>query len=303
MSLAESTLGPSVYVAARRPTRLQDYWALTKPEVTFLVLIAAGLGSVMASSSLRTLALMNGLLGTALVAAGTATLNHYLERTHDAKMRRTASRPLPGGRLRPREVLRFGLLLSIAGALYLALVVNLLSSLIGLLALANYLCLYTPLKRRTALCTLIGAFSGAAPVLMGWSAVRNNLPLEAWVLYAILFVWQFPHFLAIAWIYREDYARAGMLMLPPKDDDGEVTFRQILVCSAALVPLSLAPVLFGMTGRAYMVSALLLSFGFFYFAYRASRHRSKGSARHLLHASVIYLPIVYSMMVIDKGAW
>src|SRR5262249_39233467 len=151
-------------------------------------------------------------------------------------------------------------------------------------------------KRRTSLCTLIGAFPGAAPVLMGWSAVQNGLPLEAWVLYAILFVWQFPHFLAIAWIYRDDYARAGMLMLPPQDHDGTATFRHILVFSAALVPLSLAPAFFGMTGRSYMFSAVLLSLGFLYFACRASQQRSKGCARYLLHASVIYLPLIYSMM-------
>jgi protoheme IX farnesyltransferase len=282
---------------------LQDYLSLAKPEVTFLVLIAAGLGCVMASASLNVMVLIHALVGTALVAAGTATLNHYIERVHDAKMRRTANRPLPSGRLTPQEVLRFGLVLSIVGVVYLAAIVNLLTSIIGLLALLSYLGLYTPLKRRTPFCTLIGAFPGAAPVLMGWAAVQNSLSLEAWLLYAILFVWQFPHFLAIAWIYREDYSRAGMLMLPPKDADGSATFRQIMVCTAALIPLSLAPALYGMVGKAYVISALLLGLGFLYFAYRASQHRSKGHAKRLLHVSVIYLPIVYAVMVIDKGAW
>jgi protoheme IX farnesyltransferase len=194
-------------------------------------------------------------------------------------------------------------MLSTTGVLYLGFVVNVLSSVIGLLALLSYLWLYTPLKRQTPLCTLIGAFPGAAPVLMGWSAAQNALPFEAWILYAILFVWQFPHFLAIAWIYREDYARAGMLMLPLADEEGDATFRQILICTGALIPLSLAPFVFGMTGKAYMLCACLLGLGFFYFAYRASRCRSKGYARQLLHASVIYLPIVYSVMVADKVGW
>jgi protoheme IX farnesyltransferase len=303
MNLADSSFSRSVTVITRRPSSLQDYLALTKPEVTFLVLIAAGLGCIMASTPLNVTVLIHALVGTALVAAGTATLNHYIERAHDAKMRRTANRPLPSGRLMPQEVLRFGLVLSIVGVVYLAVIVNFLTSIIGLLALLSYLCLYTPMKRRTPFCTLIGAFPGAAPVLMGWSAIQNALPLEAWLLYAILFVWQFPHFLAIAWIYREDYARAGMLMLPPRDADGAMTFRQIMVCTTALIPVSLAPALFGMVGKAYVVSALLLGLGFLYFSYRASQHRSKGYAKQLLHVSVIYLPIVYAVMVIDKGGW
>jgi heme o synthase len=303
MNLADSTASGSVPVIARRPSPLRDYLSLTKPEVTLLVLIATGLGCIMASTSTSASALVHALVGTALVAAGTATLNHYLERSHDARMRRTANRPLPSGRLAPQEVLRFGLVLSVAGVVYLAAIVNLLTSVIGLLALLSYLGLYTPLKRRTAFCTFIGAFPGAAPVLMGWAAVQNALPREAWLLYAILFVWQFPHFLAIAWIYREDYARAGMLMLPPNDLDGAMIFRQIMVCTTALIPLSLAPALLGMAGKTYLVLALLLGLGFLYFAHRASQHRSKGYAKQLLHVSVIYLPIVYAVMVLDKGAW
>jgi len=283
------------------PSRLQDYLALTKPEVTFLVLMATGLGCIMASSFFNLKVLLHALVGTALVAAGTATLNHYLERVHDGKMRRTANRPLPAGRLMPQQVLRFGLALSLGGVFYLALIVNVLTSLVGLAALLSYLGLYTPLKRRTTLCTFIGAFPGAAPVLMGWTAAQNRLPLEAWALYAILFVWQFPHFLAIAWMYREDYARAGMLMLPVSDTKGDSTFRQILAYSLALIPLSLMPAFLGMVGNIYFFSAVVFGLGFFYFAYRASLHRSKVYARHLLHASVLYLPLVYAIMVIDKG--
>ena len=285
----------------RHPSRWHDYLALTKPEVTFLVLMATGLGCIMASSSFNLKVLFHALVGTTLVAAGTATLNHYLERVHDAKMRRTASRPLPAGRLMPRRVLGFGLALSLAGVFYLAFIVNFLTSFVGLAALLSYLGLYTPLKRHTTLCTFIGAFPGAAPVLMGWTAAQNRLPLEAWALYAILFVWQFPHFLAIAWMYREVYARAGMLMLPGRDGKGDATFRQILGYSLALIPLSLVPTFLGMAGNIYLFSAVVFGLGFFYFAYRASLHRSKVYARHLLHASVIYLPLVYAIMVIDKG--
>ena len=283
-----------------RFSKVSDYFCLIKPEVTFLVLIATGLGSFMAAESLNLWVLFHTLLGTALVAGGTATLNHYMERSHDGKMRRTASRPLPSGRLTPEEVFRFGVILSFAGVVYLALLINILTSLIGLATLLSYLFVYTPLNRRTTLCTLIGAFPGAAPALMGWAAVRNNLGIEAWALYAILFIWQFPHFLSIAWMYREDYARAGMLMLPACDPKGNAAFRQILGYSLALIPVSLLPVFLGMTGNIYLLLALVSGLGFFYFAYQASLHRSKHQAKVLLHATVIYLPIVYLVMVLDK---
>ncbi len=295
-------LNSVVVPAVVRPSRLMDYLALTKPEVTLLVIIATGLGSVMAAPVLNPLLLFHALLGTALVAGGTATLNHYSERFHDAKMRRTANRPLPAGRLTPSLVFCFGLALSVVGVLYLALLVNVLTSLIGLATLLSYLWIYTPLKRRTTFCTFIGAFPGAAPVLMGWASVRNNLDAEAWLLYAILFVWQFPHFLSIAWMYREDYARAGMLMLPSGDSLGNSTFRQILAYSAALIPLSLAPAFVGMAGEVYLWSASVLGVIFFYFAYRASVQRTKIHAKHLLHATVIYLPLLYVALVLNKVA-
>jgi protoheme IX farnesyltransferase len=286
-----------------RPSWVMDYVTLVKPEVTFLVLIATGLGCAMASNSINLLLLFHALIGTALVAGGTATLNHYVERSHDSKMRRTANRPLPAGRLTPEEVFRFGVSLSAGGVLYLAFVVNVLTSLIGLTTLASYLLLYTPLKRRTSLCTFIGAFPGAAPALMGWAAVRNNLAFEAWVLYAILFIWQFPHFLAIAWMYREDYARAGMLMLPVSDTKGDATFRRILTCSLALIPVSLIPSFAGMAGNFYLSAALVLGLGFSYFAYNASRQRTKAQARQLVHATVIYLPLLYAAMVMNKASF
>ncbi len=189
MNLSSESIKPYPVI---QQSRVKDFISLTKPEVLFLVLITTGLGCVMASDSLNLLVMFHALIGTALVASGTAALNHYLEREHDARMHRTARRPLPSGRLKPEEVLRFGMGLSLAGTAYLALTLNLLTSLIGLAALLSYLLLYTPLKRRSRLCTFVGAFPGAAPVLMGWAAVRGELSPEAWVLYAILFLWQFP---------------------------------------------------------------------------------------------------------------
>src|SRR5215831_6082417 len=232
---------------AHLPARLMDFVSLTKPEVLLLVLITTGAGCLMASDSLDLLTLFNALLGTALVAGGTAALNHYAERRYDARMRRTANRPLPAGRLSPRAVLRFGIILSVSGTIYLTVACNLLTGAIGLAALLSYLLLYTPLKRRSDLCTLIGAFPGAAPILMGWTAVRDEITVGGWILYFILFFWQFPHFLAIGWMYRDDYARARMFMLPRDDHDGVIAFRQVWIMSAALIAMSLFPAALGMT--------------------------------------------------------
>lgn len=281
-------------------SRLQDYISLTKPEVLFLVLISAGLGCIMASESLDLLVLLHTLVGTALVAGGTAALNHYLERSYDAKMRRTAQRPLPAGRLKPREVLLFGVVLSMAGGIYLALTLNLLTSLIGLAALLSYLLLYTPLKRRSRLCTFVGAFPGAAPVLMGWSAARGDLGPEAWVLFTLLFLWQFPHFLAIGWMYREDYARAGMLMIPEDDGSGRATFGLIRLTTQALVAASFLPTAMGMTGRVYLCSVFLLGLGLLYVVNRAAAERSGAMVKRLLHATVIYLPLLFLFLVLYR---
>jgi len=293
-----SAEGPATTVVQH--SRAKDFISLTKPEVLFLVLITTGLGCVMASESLNLIVLFHALIGTALVASGTAALNHYLEREHDARMHRTARRPLPSGRLKPQEVLRFGIGLSLAGTAYLALTLNLLTSLIGLAALLSYLLLYTPLKRRSRLCTLVGAFPGAAPVLMGWSAVRGDLAPEAWVLYAILFLWQFPHFLAIGWMYREDYARAGMLMIPEEDRSGRVTFGLIRLTAQALVVVSFLPTVMGMAGRVYLCSAFLLGLGLLYVVNRAAAAASGAAAKHLLHATVIYLPLLFLFLVVYR---
>jgi heme o synthase len=220
-----------------------------------------------------------------------------MERHFDAQMRRTAKRPLPAGRIIPSRALWFGVLLSVAGGLYLALLVNSLASLLAMLTLATYLLFYTPLKRKTPLCTLVGAFPGAAPPLIGWAGARGSLNLEAWVLYPIVFFWQFPHFMAIAWIYREDYARAGYRTLPRGESRGSFMAWQILVFSVALIPVSLIPALVREAGLVYFVGALVLSSGFFCYAGRLAFYRSNSTARRTLFASIVYLPLIFSLLM------
>jgi protoheme IX farnesyltransferase len=280
-----------------------DYWILTKPEVNFLVLVSTLVGFYLASPEhLNWTLLVHTLLGTLLVASGTATLNQFAERKFDAQMRRTFRRPLPAGRLPAAHALWFGILLSLAGGLYLALAVNALSSFLALLTLSTYLLLYTPLKRKTSWCTVVGAFPGAMPPLIGWAAARGSLGLGAWVLYAMLFLWQFPHFLSIAWMYREDYARAGYLMLPADDRVGRSMARQILVCSLVLLPVSLIPAWLGQVGLIYFFGAMLLGLGFFHYGARLAASRTNAVARRLLFASVVYLPLVFGLMMLDKVA-
>jgi protoheme IX farnesyltransferase len=295
-TVATNTAAPTFSIS-----RAMDFVTLSKPEITFMVMLACAVGGVMASTSPDTWNLLHALFGTAFVASGAAALNQYLEREDDGKMRRTASRPLPARRLTPRQALYFGAGLSVTGTLYLAYAVNILTSLIGVAALLSYLFLYTPLKHRTRLCTLIGAFPGAAPILMGWSAMQGSLSPHAWLLYSILFLWQFPHFLAIAWLYREDYAEAGMLMLPNGDNEGGNTFRRIWIVSLLLIVATLMPCFVGMTGKVYPCFALFLAAGLLFFVYRLSSRRSKNAARQLLHATVVYLPLLYLLMVLDKS--
>src|SRR6185312_13170066 len=211
--------------------------------------------------------------GTGLVAAGAATLNQFMERALDGNMRRTSKRPLPAGKLTARAAFVFGISLSAVGTIYLIEFLNTLTALVGLLTLFSYLFVYTPLKRKTRLCTLVGAIPGAAPVLMGWAAVRNNLGLEAWALFAILFLWQFPHFFAIGWLYREDYARAGMLMLPSSADENDerTVFEHILVSTQFLFVASLFPAFIAQSGKLYFASAMILGICFYYFAYQAAQ--------------------------------
>jgi len=283
---------------------LAHYWALTKPEVNFLIAITTFAGFCLAlpthSHPFPFLQLIHTLLGTLLVAGGTGTLNQYVERYYDAQMRRTARRPLAAGRLDASAALRFGILLSCTGVIYLAVAVSALASLLALLTLASYIFLYTPLKRKTPLCTLVGALPGAMPPLIGWAGASGRLSLEAWVLYAMLFLWQFPHFMAIAWMYREDYARAGYLVLPFGEQRGPFMAWQSLVPSFVLVPLSLTPAFLGHAGLIYSLGALLLSGGFLYYGTQLALRRSNPPARRLLFASIIYLPLVFLLMMLDK---
>jgi len=281
--------------------RVRAFFILAKPEITLMVMISAGVASVMASDSLRVMVLVHSVVGIGLLAAGAAVLNQYLERELDGKMRRTTRRPLPAGELSESQALIFGVAVSSLGMLYVLLLLNALTALLGLLTLISYLFIYTPLKTKTSLCTFVGAFPGAAPVLMGWSATTNSLTLEAAALYAILFLWQFPHFYAIGWLYREDYARAGMFMLPSADEnDGGATFRLILIFTQLLIIASLLLTFFSHAGTLYLASAIILGICFYYFAYQVSVSQSKLAAKRLLHASVIYLPLLYLFMILDR---
>lgn len=288
-----------------RSTVLADYWALTKPEVNFLIVISTFAGFYLArATGWRDFPFwlsINALLGTLLVASGTGALNQYLERRFDAQMRRTARRPLPSGRLEPAPVMLFGVALSVVGSLYLAVAVNILASLLAVGTLLSYLFFYTPLKRKTPLCTLVGAFPGAIPPLIGCAAASGKLNLQAWTLYAMLFLWQLPHFMAIAWMYREDYARAGYLVLP-SNDYVRVRFvnLQTVLPLLALVLLSLLPALMG-EAKFYLIGALLLGAGFLYCAAQFVFCRSNPAARRLLAASIIYLPALFVVMVLARG--
>jgi len=281
--------------------KLSAYAELTKPRITFLVVLTAAAGFCMGSASgIDYARLLNTSIGIALLSSGLATLNQYFERDLDRLMRRTQARPLPTGKLLPAEAALFGILLSIVATAYLAILINPLSALLGIATFASYLFVYTPLKTRTTLSTVLGAFPGAMPPLIGWVAASGGITVEAWILFAILFLWQFPHFLAIAWMYRDDYARAGIKMLPVVEPDGRVTAQQIVTYTLLLVPVSLLPSVTGLAGSVYLVSAALLGVGFLYFSARAALARTTWQARQLLLASVIYLPILFGMMVLNR---
>ena len=281
--------------------RVHAYVELTKPRITFLIVLTSAAGFGLASrGSVDYLALVSALLGIALLSSGIATLNQYAERDLDGLMRRTANRPLPTGKVAPWEALAFGAGLTILAEIYLLVLVNPLSALLGLTVIAGYLFAYTPLKTRSSLSTVVGAFPGAVPPLIGWSAATGTLTIEAWVLFAILFLWQFPHFLAIAWMYKEDYSRAGILMLPVVEPDGRVTAQQIVVYTLMLIPVSLLPTVLGMSGRIYFFGALALGLLFLYSSIRAAISMSRQQARQLLLASVLYLPLLFILMVVNK---
>jgi len=276
---------------------IADLVELTKPRITVLVLITTLVGFYMGSlADLNFVALIHTIIGTGLVAAGASALNQYFERDLDSRMVRTRNRPLPSGRLLPNEALIFSSAISGAGIGYLMLFVNMLTGALGAATLAGYILLYTPLKTRTALCTLVGAFPGAAPPVMGWTAARGEIDAAALSMFAILFLWQMPHFFAIAWIFTDDYARAGFSM----HTSGERTGRQIIFYCCALIPVSVLPTFFGLTGMMYLVGAILLGFIYLGYGFAVALFRSNTHAHRLLRFSVLYLPALLVLMMIDK---
>jgi protoheme IX farnesyltransferase len=282
-----------------------DYWALTKPEVNLLIAVATFtgfyLGNSTRSQGFPFSLLIHTLLGTLLVASGTGALNQYIERRFDAQMRSTARRPLAAGRLKPSAGLWFGVALSAIGSIYLAIAVNALASLLAIVTMLSYLFLYTPLKRKTPLCILVGACPGAMPPLIGWAAASGRLSFEAWTLYAILFLWQFPHFMAIAWMYREDYSRAGYLVLPRGDLKAGFMGWLTVLPLLALILVTLIPAFIGHVGPAYRDGTLLLGSSFLYVGAQLALRKSNAAARRLLLASIAYLPLVFVLLMVDKG--
>ena len=293
---------------------LRDYAELTKTRITTLIVLTAWCGYFFGAHRMGlsswSLGLFHALFGVALVSSGTAALNEVLESSVDARMRRTAMRPLPSGRMTKAHAAIVGLTLTIGGSTYLAIYSNLLTGLLAFLTALVYLAAYTPLKKISPLCTFVGAFPGAMPVVLGWAAARGRLEAETLILFAIMFVWQFPHFLSIAWLYREDYAQGDIRMLPVVDSDGKSTVWRILAYSGALIPVSVLPVALGMAGRVYLVGALLMgaalfrvSMGMAYPRLPATAAASKPSARRLLQATIIYLPALFALMMANSGSY
>ena len=291
----------------------QDYGELTKASVTSLIMMTAWcgfyFGCFKSGVSSVSWTLVNAVLGIGLVAAGTAALNEVMEHESDGKMRRTALRPLPSKRMSMAHALIAGSVLTVGGAIYLAFATNPLTGALTLATSLMYLAAYTPLKKVHPICTFVGAFPGAMPGLLGWTAARNRLDWEALVLFGIVFLWQFPHFYSIAWLYREDYERGRIRMLPVVEADGRSTVREIVLYSLALIPVSLVPSFLGMSGLIYLVGAVVLGAALLWFGLRLARlrlpataPRSKAAARHLLQATVFYLPLLFALMMINTAA-
>jgi protoheme IX farnesyltransferase len=282
-------------------SRAGAYVALTKPDVSFLVLITTAAGYYMgARGPVNWMHMLQTVFATMLIAAGTAALNHYIERESDRYMRRTASRPLPSGVLQPVQALVFGIVLSVAGAFALYYIAGSIAAMLGVVTCVGYLFGYTPLKKRTVWATFVGAFPGAIPPMIGWVAATGSLDRGAWLLFAILFLWQFPHFHAIAWMYREDYARAGIQMLPVVDPEGKRTFRQIIWTAVGLIGVSLLPTVVGLAGMMYFFGALVVSVGLLQVCVWAASQRTNVRAKWLMHATVIHIPVLLGLMIYDK---
>ena len=303
MKTADSAVVSSVVASADvRPSyRAADFVTLTKPRLNFLALITTlGAMYLAAPAGVPLSIVINALIGTALVAGGAAALNQVWERETDGLMRRTQTRPIPAGRLRVSDGTWFGVLLSTAGLIELAWKVNLVSAAVAATTLVSYVLVYTPLKKRTSLATLIGAIPGALPPVIGWAAATGTIAPPALVLFAIVFLWQMPHFLAIAWLYREDYARAGIPLLPVLEPDGRRTGQQALVYAAALWPVSLLPALVGIAGAPYSIVATVLGFGLIALSALFARNRTKTTARRLFFYTITYLPLLWAALVINR---
>jgi protoheme IX farnesyltransferase len=302
LSEPSATPVPQAGMPDRALQKLSAYMELTKPRITFLILMVASAGFWLGSTGTPDgILLLNLIAGLGLLSGGIFALNQYLERDLDALMRRTGNRPLPTGRLTPSEARWFGVALSALAIGALTWGVNAASGVLAFVTLSWYLFLYTPLKRRTPHCTLVGAFPGAVPPLAGWVAARGAPSIEGWALFAILFLWQFPHFHSIAWLYRDDYARADILLWPVVEPDGKITSRQIVACTALLVPVSLLPTLLGLSGRFYFCGAAILGFAFLFLGAKAAQRKSRIEAQRLLMASVVYLPVLFLLMVLNKA--
>jgi protoheme IX farnesyltransferase len=285
---------------AEAPSRARDFYELTKPRMNFLVVCTTAVGYAMAPHHGHWGTLVHAIVGTAMTAASASVLNQYVERGYDGLMPRTRNRPLPGGRVSPAEALGWGALLGVLGVGYLLLTVNLLTALLGAFTLASYVWVYTPMKRVTSLNTVIGAVPGAIPPMMGWSAATGVVGPEALTLFGIMFLWQMPHFLAIAILYKRDYAAGGFKMLPVVDPRLRLTSRMIVLYGLALVPVSVTPVGVGMAGGVYLTGAVLLSLAFLSYCVSCAVSKERIDARKLFFASIVYLPVLFAVMMIDK---
>ena len=295
----------TVEIAAARSVsareRVSAFVELTKPRIAFMLLLTSAAGFYMGNRGTFDFVLFaNSMIGIALLAFGVATLNQWVERRTDALMDRTADRPLPSGKILPNEALIFGVLQCLVAEIYLYFLVNPLTAGFGIVVIVGYVLMYTPLKTITSASTAVGAIPGAMPPLMGWTSAANEVSLGAWALFAFLFLWQFPHFMAIALIYREQYAKAGILMLPVIEPEGRITARQIVLFAIMTVPVSLAPFFFGLSGWVFLAVASILGIWFLVESIRTARSRTPRMARRLLLVSVIYLPIIFAAMVLDK---
>jgi protoheme IX farnesyltransferase len=279
----------------------RDYLELSKSRIVLMVVITTAAGYLFAADKVSPLLMLHALLGTALVAAGTNALNQYVERDHDAKMHRTRSRPLPAGRITPRAALLFSSGIAVLGTAYLGLMVNWLTAALGVFTLTSYIFVYTPLKRVSTISTVIGAIPGAVPPLMGWTAATNELGLGGWIAFGILFLWQLPHFMAISWLYRDDYARGGFAMLSVRDHDGAAVARQAIYYTLALLPLSVAPSLLGMTGTVYFIGAAVAGTALLASTIRFFFQRDTRNARALFMISNLYLLTVMLLLVVNAS--